>query len=64
MLQVGLPAAEAGLHPTQKPLRLLQALIALTTCEGQFAGDGWVIRLENIMGVILTPANVNLVKGE
>ena len=34
-----------GLHPTQKPLRLLQALIALTTCEGQlvldpFAGSG------------------------
>ena len=45
VLRVSLPAAEAGLHPTQKPLRLLQALIALTTCEGQlvldpFAGSG------------------------
>jgi len=45
VLQVSLPTAEAGLHPTQKPLRLLQALIALTTREGQlvldpFAGSG------------------------
>ncbi|MGH9450618.1 MAG: DNA-methyltransferase [Terriglobia bacterium] len=36
---------EAGLHPTQKPVRLMQALIALTTKPGQvvldaFAGSG------------------------
>ena len=45
VLRMGLPTAEAGLHPTQKPLRLLEALIALTTREGQlvldpFAGSG------------------------
>jgi site-specific DNA-methyltransferase (adenine-specific) len=36
---------EGGLHPTQKPLRLMKALIELTTCPGQvvldpFAGSG------------------------
>ena len=36
---------EAGLHPTQKPIRLMQAIIELTTKEGQlvldpFAGSG------------------------
>ncbi|MYI72401.1 MAG: site-specific DNA-methyltransferase [Synechococcus sp. SB0673_bin_10] len=45
VLQVSLPTAEAGLHPTRKLLRLLPALIALTVCEGQlvldpFAGSG------------------------
>ena len=45
VLQASLSSAEAGFHPTQKPLRLLQALIALTTREGQlmldpFAGSG------------------------
>lgn len=39
VLQVSLPTAEAGLHPTRKPLRLLQALIALTVCEGQLVLD-------------------------
>ncbi len=45
VLQATLSAAEAGSHPTQKPLHLLKALIALTTCENQlvldpFAGSG------------------------
>jgi site-specific DNA-methyltransferase (adenine-specific) len=36
---------EAGLHPTQKSVKLMQALIELTTREGQlvldpFAGSG------------------------
>lgn len=36
---------ESGLHPTQKPVQLMQALIELTTQEGQlvldpFAGSG------------------------
>jgi site-specific DNA-methyltransferase (adenine-specific) len=30
---------DAGLHPTQKPLKLLQALIELTTLEGQIVLD-------------------------
>jgi site-specific DNA-methyltransferase (adenine-specific) len=41
----GLEPAEGGLHPTQKPLRLMRALIELTTLPGQtvldpFAGSG------------------------
>ncbi|HUY14190.1 MAG TPA: site-specific DNA-methyltransferase [Terriglobia bacterium] len=45
LLDCGFYPGEAGLHPTQKPVRLMQALIALTTRAGQvvldpFAGSG------------------------
>jgi site-specific DNA-methyltransferase (adenine-specific) len=45
IIECGFSPKEAGLHPTQKPLKLMQALIALTTKPGQvvldpFAGSG------------------------
>lgn len=45
VLQCGFNQGEGGLHPTQKPVRLMQALIELTTMPGQlvldpFAGSG------------------------
>lgn len=45
IIEGGLTSEENGLHPTQKPIRLMQALIALTTKPGQivldpFAGSG------------------------
>jgi site-specific DNA-methyltransferase (adenine-specific) len=45
ILQCGFAKGEGGLHPTQKPVRLMQALIELTTKSGQividpFAGSG------------------------
>lgn len=45
VLPLGLDPGEGGLHPTQKPLRLMKALIELTTQPGQvvldpFAGSG------------------------
>jgi site-specific DNA-methyltransferase (adenine-specific) len=45
LLDCGFAPGECGLHPTQKPVQLMQALIALTTKPGQivldpFAGSG------------------------
>lgn len=45
VIRAGLGKREGGKHPTQKPVRLMQALIELTTTEGQvvldpFAGSG------------------------
>lgn len=45
IIRAGFMSREAGLHPTQKPIRLMQALIELTTQKGQlvvdpFAGSG------------------------
>lgn len=45
VLTCGFEAGETGLHPTQKPVRLMQSLIELTTQEGQivldpFSGSG------------------------
>ncbi|HZH11400.1 MAG TPA: site-specific DNA-methyltransferase [Microvirga sp.] len=39
VLDLGFMPKEAGLHPTQKPVRLMQALIELTTQEGQIVLD-------------------------
>jgi len=39
VLDLGFMPKEGGLHPTQKPLRLMQALIELTTREGQIVLD-------------------------
>lgn len=45
VIECGFDAREAGFHPTQKPVKLMQALIELTTRPGQlvldpFAGSG------------------------
>jgi len=45
VIRMGLDRKEGGLHPTQKSVRLMQALVELTTREGQlvldpFAGSG------------------------
>lgn len=45
IIRSGLETNEGGLHPTQKPINLMQALIELTTCADQlvldpFAGSG------------------------
>lgn len=45
ILTAGFMSGEAGLHPTQKPVMLMQSLIELTTQEGQivldpFSGSG------------------------
>ena len=45
VLRIGFESGERGLHPTQKPVQLMEALIALTTKPGQtvldpFAGSG------------------------
>jgi site-specific DNA-methyltransferase (adenine-specific) len=39
VLDIGFLPKEGGLHPTQKPVRLMQALIELTTQEGQIVLD-------------------------
>jgi site-specific DNA-methyltransferase (adenine-specific) len=39
VLSSGFTAGESGLHPTQKPVRLMQSLIALTTQAGQLVLD-------------------------
>lgn len=39
VLTSGFMPGESGLHPTQKPVRLMQALIELTTQEGQIVLD-------------------------
>ena len=39
VIKVGPESNEGGLHPTQKPMRLMQALIELTTSPGQLVFD-------------------------
>lgn len=39
ILRIGPQTGEGGLHPTQKPVRLMQALIELTTSPGQIVLD-------------------------
>jgi site-specific DNA-methyltransferase (adenine-specific) len=39
VIRIGPESGEGGLHPTQKPLRLMQALIELVTCRGQLVFD-------------------------
>jgi len=54
---IGFERGEAGRHPTQKPVELMEALISLTTNPGQmgldpFAGSGTTLvaatRLERV----------------
>ncbi|MHB1699221.1 MAG: DNA-methyltransferase [Acidobacteriaceae bacterium] len=39
VLVAGMASGEGGLHPTQKPVRLMRMLIELTTMEGQIVMD-------------------------
>jgi site-specific DNA-methyltransferase (adenine-specific) len=39
ILEFGFAPGESGLHPTQKPVRLIQALVELTTKPGQLVVD-------------------------
>jgi site-specific DNA-methyltransferase (adenine-specific) len=39
VITCGMDKGEGGLHPTQKPVRLMRALIELTTVEGQLVLD-------------------------
>ncbi len=55
VLHCGFAAGEAGVHPTQKPVRLMQALIELTTQEGQvvfdpFCGSGSTLVAAKLLG--------------
>lgn len=55
VLQSGLAPGEGGLHITQKPVRLLRALIELTTLKGQvvldpFCGSGSSLVAAKILG--------------
>ena len=55
IIECGLGKKEGGLHPTQKSLRLMQALIELTTRDGQlvldpFAGSGSTLVAAKLLG--------------
>ena len=55
VVRCGLGKKEGGLHPTQKSVRLMQALIELTTRRGQlvldpFAGSGSTLVAAKILG--------------
>ncbi|MBL9177794.1 MAG: site-specific DNA-methyltransferase [Verrucomicrobiaceae bacterium] len=55
VLDAGFAAGETGLHPTQKPLRLMRALIELTTRENQvvldpFCGSGTTLLAAKHLG--------------
>ncbi len=39
LLRIPTTSEDTGLHPTQKPLRLMELLIEMTTCEGQLVCD-------------------------
>ncbi len=55
VLNAGLTRQESGLHPTQKPLKLMNALVGLVTTNGQtildpFAGSGTTLIAANALG--------------
>lgn len=55
VLRSELGTKESRLHPTQKPLKMMQALIELTTCEGHlvldpFAGSGSTLVAAQLLG--------------
>lgn len=70
VLSSGFAPGESGLHPTQKPIRLMQALIELATCEGQivldpFCGSGSTLVAakltgRNYVGIELDPRYVGI----
>lgn len=55
ILDCGLGSKEGGLHPTQKPLKLMQSLIELTTQKNQlvldpYAGSGSTLLAAKLLG--------------
>lgn len=55
VLHSSFASGETGFHPTQKPIRLMQALIELTTCKGQvvldpFCGSGSTLVAAKLTG--------------
>jgi site-specific DNA-methyltransferase (adenine-specific) len=71
-MKCGLEPGEGGLHPSQKPLRLMKALIELTTVPGQlvldpFAGSGSTLLAakqlgRRALGFERDPAYVELIR--
>ena len=71
-LDIGFAPKESGLHPTQKPVRLMQALVELTTKPGQivldpFCGSGsTLVAAKNLgrryVGCDISPDFVELTK--
>lgn len=69
---IGFASKESGLHPTQKPVRLMQALIELTTQPGQlvfdpFCGSGsTLVAAQNVnrqyLGCDLNPDYVSVAR--
>lgn len=54
ILRSGFSMGEAGLHPTQKPIRLMQALIELTTQKGQVVIDPFCGSGSTLVAAMLT----------
>jgi site-specific DNA-methyltransferase (adenine-specific) len=55
IISCGMDKGEGGLHPTQKPVRLMRTLIELTTMEGQvvidpFCGSGTTLVAAQLSG--------------
>jgi site-specific DNA-methyltransferase (adenine-specific) len=64
ILQSGFSAGESGLHPTQKPVLLMQALIELTTQKGQvvldpFCGSGTTLVAAKNLGRVYVGFELN-----
>jgi site-specific DNA-methyltransferase (adenine-specific) len=57
VLQSGFYPGEAGLHPTQKPIKLMKALIELTTQEGQIVLDPFCGSASSLVAAMQTGRN-------
>ena len=69
VISIGFEPNETGLHPTQKPIRLMQVLIELVTIQGQiildpFAGSGSTLKAaqnlgRDFIGIEIEQAHIN-----